>query len=85
MDTQNSFPLFLDFEGRHYTGSIIPSEELGKNKMPIYFRVMLGDAFFAYLCCGDHGWKDREKEGHPSGLIQAIGNYIADYYNGVSK
>jgi hypothetical protein len=80
MDTANAFPLTLDFEGQHYTGTIIPSEEVGENKMPIYFRVMLGGTFYAYLCCGDHGWKLRDNEGHPPGLVQAIGNYIADFY-----
>jgi len=80
MDTKKSIPLSLDFEGQHFTGSITPSDERGENNLPIYFRVMLGDTFYAYLCCGDNGWKERGKDGHPAGLVQAIGNYIADYY-----
>jgi len=80
MNTRASFPLSLTFEGQHYAGTITPSEDVGINGMPVYFRVTLGDNFFAYLCCSDHGWKDRDKEGHPGGLIQSIGNYITDYY-----
>ncbi|HVU58611.1 MAG TPA: hypothetical protein VHD83_26295 [Puia sp.] len=80
MNTAKSFPLALDFEGKHYLGSITPSEDVTRNGMPVYFRVTLGDTFFAYLCCSDHGWKDRDKGGHPGDLVQAIGAYIADYY-----
>jgi len=80
MNIKKTFPLSLVFEGHHYDGTITPSEDVGMNGMPVYFRVMLGDQFYAYLCCTDNGWKERDKEGHPSGLIQAIGNYIAEYY-----
>ena len=80
MDTAKSFELSLDFEGRHYQGTITPSDEKGANGMPIYFRVMLGDELFAYLCCGDKGWRDRDGENQPKGLVDAIGNYIVDYY-----
>lgn len=80
MNTRASFPLSLDFEGQHYSGTITPSEDMGINGMPVYFRVTLGDTFFTYLCCSDHGWKERDNEGRPPGLIQAIGDYIADYY-----
>jgi hypothetical protein len=80
MDTEKAFPLSLDFQGQHYTGTITPSKELGKNKMAIYYRVMLGNTFYAYLYCGDYGWKVRDKEGQPPALVQAIGDYIVDYY-----
>lgn len=80
MDDKRSFPLKLDFEGQHYEGTIIPSEEKASNGEPVYFRVMLGDQFFAYLCCGDKGWHQREGEGAPKDLVQAIGNYIVDYF-----
>lgn len=80
MNTARAFPLSLDFEGRHFDGTIVPSEDVGINGMPVYFRITLGDTFFAYLCCSDHGWMERDKKGHPSGLIQAIGDYIVDYY-----
>jgi hypothetical protein len=80
MNTAASFPLSLDYEGKHYAGTITPSEDVAITGMPVYFRVKLGDDFFAYLCCSDHGWQERDKEGQHSGLIQAIGDYIADYY-----
>jgi hypothetical protein len=80
MNVKNAFPLELDFEGHHYKGTIIPSEDTAPDGVPVYFRIMLGDKFYAYLCCGDNGWREREKEGHPPGLVQAIGDYIADYY-----
>ena len=48
--------------------------------MPVYFRVVLGDKFFAHLCCSDSSWKDRDATGNSRGLVNAIGNYIMDYY-----
>lgn len=80
MNTATSFPLSLDFEGRHYAGTVTPSEEKEANGMPVWFRVMLDDTLFAYLCCGDYGWKDRDGGNSPKGLIDAIGSYIMDYY-----
>jgi len=80
MQKDKSFPLTLNYEGKHYQGSIMPSEEVGKNGVPVYFRVSLGDSLFAYLCCGDNGWKERDSTHAPSGLIKAIGDYITDFY-----
>ncbi|WP_431210066.1 hypothetical protein ACQ86N_28865 [Puia sp. P3] len=70
----------MDFEGKHYEGEITPSEEKGKNGMPIFFRVVLDGKFFAYLCCGDNGWKERDGEGQPKGLVGEIGGYIGEFY-----
>lgn len=80
MGSEKSFPFSLDFEGQHYKGTITPSDEIGKTGMPVFFRVTIGDQLFAYLCCGDHGWLDRDGSGQPHDLLQAIGNYIGDYY-----
>jgi hypothetical protein len=80
MNTDNTFPLSLDFEGKHYHGRIIPSEELGKNGMPVYFRVTLDGEFFAYICCADTGWMEREGHNKPKALVNAIGAYIMDFY-----
>jgi len=74
------FPLSLDFEGKHYTGAVTPSEEKGANGMPVYFRVTLAGELFAYLCCGDRGWREQDNSGKPMGLINAIGTYIREYY-----
>ena len=79
MNNDDAFPLSLDFEGKHYEGTIMPSVEKGPNGMPVYYRVTLGDELFAYLCCGDSGWSERDGSGQPGGLISAIGNYIVDY------
>lgn len=80
MEKNNAFPLSLDFEGRHYKGEISPSEETGKNGMPVYFRVSIDGQLFAYLCCADKGWWDRDGSGKPDGLVNAIGDYITEYY-----
>ena len=80
MDDDNSFPLSLDYEGKHYHGTITPSLEKGKQGNPVFFRVTLGKQLFAYLCCGDNGWKEKDSIGQPDGLINAIGNYILEYY-----
>jgi len=80
MNNDKSFRLSLDFEGEHYEGTVTPSEESGKNGMPVFFRVSLGDQLFAYLCCGDNGWMERDGGGKSRGLVSAIGNYIMDYY-----
>ena len=74
------FPLSLKYEGEYYEGDITPSAETGKNGMPVYFRVMIGNEFFAYLCCGDTGWTAREQKGNSTGLVQAIAGYIRNYY-----
>ena len=80
MDTEHSFPLSLDFEEKHYAGTITPSDEKSPNGVPVYFRVTLGDTLFAYICCSDNGWMDRDGHSNQKGLINAIGNYIAEYY-----
>ena len=80
MEVDKSFPLELDFEGKHYSGKITPSEERATDGTPVFFRVALGDELFAYLCCSDNGWRDRDAAGQPKGLVTAIGNYIFDYY-----
>jgi hypothetical protein len=81
MTHKNSeFLLTLDFEGRHYNGTIIPSDEKDQTGMPVYFRVTLENEFYAYLCCGTSGWSERDNSGKPDGLIRAIGNYIFEYY-----
>jgi hypothetical protein len=80
MSNDNSFPLSLDYEGKHYDGTITPSMEKSQKGTPIFFRVTLDGQLFAYLCCGDKGWKEKDSAGQPKGLITAIGNYIFDYY-----
>lgn len=80
MDVDRSFRLSLDYAGQHFEGSVTPSEEKGPGGVPVYFRVMLGDDLFAYLCCSDNGWRQRDGGGKPKGLVDAIGAYIADYY-----
>jgi hypothetical protein len=80
MNSQARFPLTLDFEGRHYRGAVTPSEEKGKNGTPVYFRVTLGGQFFAYLCCADNGWMERDGKSQPRALVNAIGDYIRKFY-----
>jgi hypothetical protein len=80
MSDDNSFPLSLDYEGKHYDGMVTPSTEKSQKGTPVFFRVTLGDQLFAYLCCGDNGWKERNSTGQQKGLVTAIGNYIFDYY-----
>jgi hypothetical protein len=80
MITDKRFPLTLKFEGQHYKGRITPSEQAGKNGLPVYFRVELGGRLFAYLCCSDNGWQEKEPGDKPKGLINAIGEYIKDFY-----
>jgi hypothetical protein len=80
MKTGKRFPLTLDFEGRHYNGRITPSEETGKNGWPVYFRVELGGRLFAYLCCTDNGWQEKDPTKQANGLVNAIGEYIKDFY-----
>jgi hypothetical protein len=80
MNTDQAFPLSLDFEGQHYRGKITPSEEKGGNGVPVYFRVEIGGSFYAYLCCSDNGWKDKDGDDKPKGLVNAIGKYIWNFY-----
>lgn len=80
MDTQKGFSLELDYEGLHYSGEVLPSEELDDNGFPIYFRVEIGGKLYAYICCGERGWRNRDEPHGHNGLINAIGNYIFDWY-----
>ncbi len=80
MDNSHAFPLSLDFEDRHYRGKIIPSDEKDKDGLPVYFRVLIDNRFFAYLCCGAIGWGEKDSEKEPTDLIKAIGNYIEGFY-----
>jgi hypothetical protein len=80
MNTKAAFPLSLDFEGRHYAGTVTPSGDTDKNGTPVYYRVTLGDKFFAYLCCADNGWMERDGIIQPPALINAVGDYIRSHY-----
>ena len=81
MQKENSFPLVLEYEGKRYKGMVMPSEEVAANGLPVYFRVSVCGTIFAYLCCGDNGWFERDKMNSSSGLISAIGKYISDFYH----
>jgi len=52
MDTENSFKLSVDFEGRHFEGTVTPSVERGDYGVPIFFRFVLGDILFSYILPG---------------------------------
>ena len=80
LNKRMTIPLSLAHEGEYYEGDITPSAEIGKNGMPVYFRVTIANKFFAYLCCGDTGWTAREQKGNSTGLIQAIAGYIRNHY-----
>jgi hypothetical protein len=80
MNDHASFPLSIDFEGQYYTGSVTPSGDTDKNGTPVYFRVTLGDQFFAYLCCADNGWMERDGNTRPPDLVNAVGDYIRNHY-----
>jgi len=80
MNKDARFPLTFDFEGRHYKGTVTPSEEKGKNDTPVYFRVTLDNRFFAYVCCADNGWMERDGKSKPPELVGVIGDYIRRFY-----
>jgi hypothetical protein len=80
LNQNRTFPLSLTYEGESYEGVVTPSAATAKNGMPLYFKVMLENEFFAYLCCGDTGWTAREQNGNSTGLIQAIARYINNHY-----
>jgi hypothetical protein len=80
MDTTKTFPLELDYDGNHYSGTILPSDELDAKGLPVFYRVELDGKLFAYICCGELGWQRRDEPQAQSGLINAIGNYILEWY-----
>jgi hypothetical protein len=80
MNEKASFPFSLDHEGTHYTGRVTPSADTDQNGMPVYFRVMIGNSVFAYLCCGEMGWGKKDNEEGDSGLVQAIGMDVKRHY-----
>ncbi|MHA4806828.1 hypothetical protein ACX0G9_01910 [Flavitalea flava] len=71
-----------------YKGTITPSGDTDKNGVPVYFRVVLENNFFAYLCCDEIGWqkkddKDKKDQGEigDEGLIKALGEFIKQHYS----
>jgi hypothetical protein len=80
METTGAFRLELDFENKHYTGAILPSEEKDNKGFPVFFRVEIDGQLFAYLCCGEAGWHNRENSTQKDDLINAIGQYITYWY-----
>ena len=80
MDNNEAFQFSLNFDGEHYEGMITPSEEKGKDGTPVYFRVMIDKTLFAYLCCADNGWREKEGNSQSPELVNAIGEYIREYY-----
>jgi len=75
-----TFPLSLKFKEQHYHGKVTPSEELSSNGLPVFFRVEIGGEFFAYICCTDNGWLQKDGNDKPKDLTSAIGEYIRGYY-----
>lgn len=82
MNNEDILPLSLDFDGKHYEGTVEPSAEKGPGGRSVFFRVTLDGELFAYLCCGDKGWSERggPNQSASEGLITAIGNYIFEHY-----
>jgi len=80
MDNTKEFKLELDFEGKHYTGSILPSEEKDNKDFPVFFRITIDGRLYAYICCGQNGWHDRDQKTGHNALINTIGEYIHDWY-----
>ena len=80
MDINHPFPLDVDYGGKYYEAWITPSEEKGADDTPVFFRIMLNGDFFAYLCCGDQGWVERDGQKQPTDLVGVIGEQIRAYY-----
>jgi hypothetical protein len=80
METTGAFKLSLDFDNRHYAGTILPSEEKDPNGFPIFFRIEIDGQLYAYICCGESGWHNRDKKGGHDALLNAIGKYIHNWY-----
>jgi hypothetical protein len=80
MDNTGAFRLELDFDNKHYSGIILPSEEKDKKGFPVYFRVEINGRLYAYICCGETGWHNRDNKTGYDGLIDAIGKYIHEWY-----
>lgn len=80
MDDTKEFRLALDFEGKHYSGTILPSEEKDSHGFPVFFRIEIDGKLYAYICCGESGWHNRDEKGGHNALLNAIGEYIHDWY-----
>lgn len=80
MDSIHSFPLEFDYGGRYYDAWVTPSDERGESGLPVFYRVTLNGDFFAYLCCGDNGWRQRDNQEQPKDLTGLIGSLIQDFY-----
>lgn len=80
VENTGTFRLEVDFEGRHYTGVVLPSEDKDAKGFPVFFRVEIDGELYAYICCGEAGWNNRDNNKTDDGLISVIGQYIHDWY-----
>lgn len=76
----HSFPLEFTDDDQFYDAWVTPSAELSPGGLPVFYRVMLNGDFFAYLCCWDNGWFQRDGEAASADLVSRIGERIAGYY-----
>jgi hypothetical protein len=87
-DRTQSFSIALDFDGKHYEGTVFPSYDKNKKGFPIYFRIDFGPTFFAAIKNEKSQWvrKGGKKIKRPGEekLIQDIGDIIMAHYHTVN-
>lgn len=72
------FKIEFDCEGKHYSGTVNPSEKTNSEGMPVSFHVILNQVNFGYVSQNNNKWLVDEQR--PQTLVNATGNAIEDYY-----
>lgn len=76
-----SFPIEIDVDGTYYTGEVIAlANRANRTDMPNQYSVLLNRKLYFHVECLPEGWRMPEHEFYPKSLVEAVGNFIQEYY-----
>lgn len=76
-----SFPIEIDVDGNSYAGEVIALRYAARTeKIPNQFSVLLNRKLYFHLESLPEGWRMPEHEFYPRSLVDAVGNFIQQYY-----
>jgi hypothetical protein len=73
-------PIEIELEGVHYSGEAVAMGN-GKENMPSRFSVILNHKIFVHIECVGAEWHAVENDDIPQEVVDAIGDYLYEYYN----
>ena len=80
-EPSESFPIEIDVDGTPYSGEVIALAYPAKtDKPPSQFSVLLNRQLYFHIECLPEGWRMPEHEIVPKRIVDAVGNFIREYY-----